>query len=183
MAKNTQNHRAVIRGKHRSILATFLAALVSLCLGPLGARAQTLYVTDPSRGSVGAYNATTGALINATLITGATLNSPTDIGLAISGNTLYLPKTPYTVATYNATTGAAINVNFAAGNDHPVGLAISGNSLFVVNDAPWTARSPNTTLRPERQSTLPSSPGSSAPEDSNRLTRKASRSQATTSSW
>jgi hypothetical protein len=58
------------------------------------------------------YNATTGAAINASFITG--LSEPE--GLAVSGNDLFVVNTlADTVGEYNATTGAVINANFITG--------------------------------------------------------------------
>ena len=92
---------------------------------------------------VGEYNATTGAAINANLITFANLAlEPSD--LALSGNNLYivtdnLSNFYSTIGEYNATTGAAINANLItvsnqAGGGNPLcGLALSGNNLYVSN--------------------------------------------------
>jgi outer membrane protein assembly factor BamB len=77
-----------------------------------------------------AYNATTGAVINANFITG--LSFPT--GLAVFGKTLFVADLQDgSVGAYNATTGSTINANFITGLIAPVGLAVSGNTLFVVN--------------------------------------------------
>jgi hypothetical protein len=86
-------------------------------------------------GSVGKYNASTGATINASFITGLTDAE----GLAVLGNTLFVASyggTPYgggTVGEYDATTGAVINASFITGLSYPTGLAVLGNTLFVVN--------------------------------------------------
>jgi hypothetical protein len=66
---------------------------------------------------VAEYDATTGAVINASFISG--IQSP--VGLAVVGNTLYVAQdegatlgTSF-VSTYNATTGALIKANFITG--------------------------------------------------------------------
>jgi WD40 repeat protein len=93
--------------------------------------------------TVGEYNATTGATINANFITGLS----DALGLALSGDgTALFVTNPgnNTVGEYNATTGAAINANFITGlsnssglalSDDPLGLALSGDgtALFVAN--------------------------------------------------
>jgi len=84
-------------------------------------------------GTVSEYDATTGAAINASFITG--LSSPER--LAALGNTLFVVNGDVgtnidTIGTYNATTGAAINARFLPLFD-PTGLVIAGNTLFVSN--------------------------------------------------
>ena len=82
---------------------------------------NTLFVANFGSGTVGEYDATTGAAINANFITG--LNRP--VGLALLGNTLFVANHGSgTVGKYNATTGAAINANFITGLNTPVGLAV-----------------------------------------------------------
>ena len=87
-------------------------------------------------GSVGKYNASTGAMINASFITG--LSDPE--GLAVLGNTLFVatygdgtPDGGGTVGEYDATTGQLIKAKFIKGLSYPTGLALLGNTLFVVN--------------------------------------------------
>jgi WD40 repeat protein len=77
-----------------------------------------LFVAGYNSGTVGEYDATTGAVINANFITG--LSYPT--GLAVVGNTLYVTSAQVgsasnasLLSTYNATTGAVINANFITG--------------------------------------------------------------------
>jgi hypothetical protein len=99
-----------------------------------------LYVSQGS--TVGEYDATTGAAINANFITG--LSAP--VGLALSGNTLFVANNGSgTVGEYNATTGAAINANFITGLSNPTGLALSGNTLFVANQTSNTVGEYNAT--------------------------------------
>jgi DNA-binding beta-propeller fold protein YncE len=92
-------------------LYAFLITIAVLWAMPRNAHAQ-LYVTQFTGNSVSEYDTKTGALINASFITG--LNGP--IGLALSGNTLFVVNQGNgTVGEYDATTGAAINANFIAG--------------------------------------------------------------------
>jgi hypothetical protein len=80
--------------------------------------------------TVGEYNASTGAAINANFITG--LNQT--YAIALSGNNLFVTNNGgSTVGEYSATTGAAINSNFITGLSYPSGLVLSGNNLFVAN--------------------------------------------------
>jgi DNA-binding beta-propeller fold protein YncE len=75
----------------------------------LAVSGNTLYVSGAALGSVGKYNATTGAAINANFITG--LNDPFGLALSADGTAL-LVSNGSMVSEYNATTGAAINANF-----------------------------------------------------------------------
>ncbi|MDR3406473.1 MAG: autotransporter domain-containing protein [Chthoniobacter sp.] len=128
---NTCLHRRTpTRRKHPAILAVSAAALVALCVAPQGAHAQNIWVGQYGNGTVGEYNATTGATINASLVSGVY-----PYGLAVSGNTLFLaPYSPSaTVTTYNATTGAVINASLVTGVYDTGSLTVSGNNLFVAD--------------------------------------------------
>src|SRR5690348_731553 len=93
----------------RRAVCTLLLGITALWAMPRSARAQVLYVSQGGDSIVGEYDATSGAAINANLITG--LNRP--VGLALSGNNLLVVNFGgTTVGEYNATTGAAINANF-----------------------------------------------------------------------
>lgn len=78
---------------------------------------------------VSEYDATTGALINATLVTG--LVAPK--GIAVSGGILYVGNTfSKTVGEYNAATGAPIHASLIRSLNPPQSLAISGDGLYVL---------------------------------------------------
>jgi len=85
--------------------------------------------------TIGKYNATTGAVINANFITITGLNNA--FGLAVSGNNLFVVTSITsaskidTVSEYNATTGALMNANFITGLSDPGGIVVSGNNLLV----------------------------------------------------
>jgi hypothetical protein len=80
-------------------LCTLLIGIAALLAMPRNARAPVLYVGQSAINSVGEYNATTGAAINANYITG--LNDPA--GLAVSGNDLFVVNYGAdTVGEYNA---------------------------------------------------------------------------------
>lgn len=92
---------------------------------------NTLYVVNVNSNTVGTYNATTGAVINAAFISSG-LNGPRNAAV-VNGN-LFVTNTPAgTVSEYNATTGAVINDSFLSGLNGPFGIAAYGNDLFVSN--------------------------------------------------
>jgi len=73
-----------------------------------------LYITSlgaGNNGKVGVYDATTGAAVNANLVTG--LGGGTQ-QIAVTGNSLYVAKGG-TVAEYNATSGALVNSSLITG--------------------------------------------------------------------
>jgi WD40 repeat protein len=122
-------------------LSVFLIAGAGLLAVPKRADAQ-LYVTQVQAGTVGEYNATTGAVINASFITG--LSAPN--ALLLSGSDLLVANESGSVGEYNASTGAAINQSFITGtNFQPIGLALSGTDLFVANIADETVGKYNVT--------------------------------------
>jgi hypothetical protein len=101
-----------------------------------------LFVANATTDTIGEYDATTGATINANFVTG--LIDPQR--LALSGNNLFVVNglvTPV-VGEYNATTGAAINANFITTVPVPTGIAVSGNTVYLVNSPggsiPWRIR-------------------------------------------
>jgi hypothetical protein len=83
-------------------------------------------------GSIGTYDATSGAAINPSFIT-EFASTPTSI--VLRGNTLYVADNSLgAVRTYDATTGAVVNPSFITGGALsfiPYRLEISGNTLFV----------------------------------------------------
>ena len=94
-----------------------------------------LFVANGTPGTVGKYNAITGAAINANFITG--LNIPN--GLAVSGNKLYVANIgSNTVGVYDATTGAVIKADLIPGLGAPCCLTLSGNDLFVTSHSSGT---------------------------------------------
>ena len=110
-------------------LCTLFLVIAALWTMVRSGRAQ-LYVGQYSANTVGEYDTTTGAPINASLITG--LSAPT--ALTLSANDLFVANSGSgTVGEYNAATGAAINASLITGLIDPEGLALSGNNLFVVN--------------------------------------------------
>jgi hypothetical protein len=113
------------RPLHRA-LCTLLIGVATLWAMPRSARAQ-LYISQApgiqlNDGTVGKYDATTGAAIHANFIQG---NAPT--GLAVSGNNLFLANTfgGSTVGEYDANKGNVINANFITGLNGPIDLAVA----------------------------------------------------------
>ena len=87
--------------------------------------------------TIGEYNATTGAAINASLVTG--LPSANDYYIAVSGNDLFASDTSTgDVSEYNATTGALINSARVTGINHPEGMAVFDGDLFVTSFGSYT---------------------------------------------
>jgi hypothetical protein len=93
-----------------------------------GTRTNGIY--NPGSGSIGVYNATTGATVNAALVTG--LDGPLDIAV-FGGNLLVLNNGSGSIGEYNATTGATVNAALVTGLNS-LGFAVSGGNLFVVNN-------------------------------------------------
>ncbi len=107
-----------------SILALVLS--VGVALSSATARGQNIYVANYN-GTIGEYNATTGAVVNQSLVSG----SGGDIGIAISGSNLFVTNRNGTISEYNATTGAVVNATLVSGLGSPWGIAVSGANLFV----------------------------------------------------
>ena len=128
--------------------ATVKTSLVSGLKGPidLALSGNSLYITDvnlPSSTKIREYNATTGAAINASLVTGLPIQATTII---VSSNNLYMVNYSKTTLTlYNATTGAVVNSSFITGLDGPEGMALSGNNLFIASNNAGTINEYNAT--------------------------------------
>lgn len=134
----------------------------------LAVSGNVLYLADfaigvAGGGSVGTYNATTGAPISPNFITG--LSGPE--ALAVSGNTLYVSNLgPWptavpnlgTVGKYDATTGTAVNATLIGALNGPVDIAVSGPAQIP------SAQSFNLTLQvsPATAGTIAATPVSSS---------------------
>lgn len=109
-----------------------LAACGALCAMPETTSAQ-IFETNWNNGTIGEYDAATGAPINPSFISG--LNVP--VGLTISGGNLFVTNygagAGATIGEYDAATGALINPSFISGLHGPAGVTISGGDLFVAN--------------------------------------------------
>ena len=86
-------------------------------------KGNTLFVDSFHNGTVGEYDAKTGATINANFITGLPLSGPQV--LALLGNRLFVADSfSGAVGEYDATSGEAINASFITGLGFPIGIAI-----------------------------------------------------------
>ena len=119
----------------KHLFGGLIAAVFGLANCSISAAKAQIYVSNSNNNTIGEYDATTGTTINASLITTA---SP--VGIAISGNGLYVSNDSEnppgnTIGEYNATTGTAINASLITGtlfNDvAAVGVALSGNNLYI----------------------------------------------------
>ena len=89
-------------------------------------------------GTIGEYNATTGAPINASLVTGLT---GFGFQIAVSGANLFVAginglapsATNGTIGEYT-TSAATVNASFLTGLKGPTGIVVSGADLFVASD-------------------------------------------------
>src|SRR6202030_1072587 len=119
-------------------------SLLAILLGTLlvgQARGQTIYETnDASSNTIGEYDATTGATINSSLVSG--LNSP--YGIVVYGGDIFVVNASGTIGEYDATTGATINSSLVSGlggsGYGPIGLTEYGGNLFVVQNGPGHAQ-------------------------------------------
>lgn len=91
---------------------------------------KTLFVANVGTGTIGEYDAMTGAAIDPSLITG--LKRP--VGIALKGNDLFVVNRKGTVGKYDATTGAAINAALVSKLlNVSIGIAVEGGDLFITN--------------------------------------------------
>jgi sugar lactone lactonase YvrE len=102
--------------------------LACLVLPRLSA-AGTLYVADRINNTVSSYNSTTGALINASFITG--LNNPWGLTRDSDGNFYVANRSSNTIGKYGPD-GTAINASFITGLSEATAVAVDGSGrLFV----------------------------------------------------
>jgi hypothetical protein len=106
--------------------SAFALLLGTLCIKPATAYAN-IFVTGLN-GTIGEYT-NSGAVVNASLITG--LSTP--VGIAVSGNFLYVTsRDGGTIGKYTVT-GQTVNPALVTGLSNPVGIAVSGDNIFVAN--------------------------------------------------
>src|SRR6266496_3454501 len=117
----------------RTITKTLWNSLLIIFLGTLlaGQAHGQIFVTNEASGTVGEYDAATGAAINASLVSG--LNGG-PAGIALSGGNLFVTNAfEGSIGEYDATTGATINSALVSGLNFPLGIAVSGGNLFVTS--------------------------------------------------
>jgi hypothetical protein len=102
-----------------------LAPLGTMLPGPMAIDGADLLISY-ANGTVGEYDATTGALINPTFISGLSGYAQITVG----GNVVYVSGSG-TVGTYDASSGNGISPNFITGITGEVG-AVSGTSLYII---------------------------------------------------
>ena len=90
-----------------------------------------LFVTDYSTGTIGQYDATTGAAVHVSLVSGLDLPGT----IAISGSNLFVyDRTNGGRIGEYTTSGATVNADLISGlNSGPDGVAVSGSDLYVTN--------------------------------------------------
>ena len=126
----------------RLIIVSSLTACTALLAMPGTARGQIIYETNSGGNTIGEYDASTGAAINAALVSG--LNLPQDI--VVSGGNLWVSnQSGNTIGEYNASTGATVNASLVSGLNAPTGIAVSGGNLWVANNGSNTIGEYNAT--------------------------------------
>src|SRR5206468_737187 len=118
----------------KTTMRTLWNSLLAVLLGTLfaGQAHGQIFVTQQGDGTVGKYDAATGATINATLVSGLTQPN----GIAVSGGNLFVTNFAIgTIGKYDAATGATINASLVSGLIHPTSVAVSGGNLFVTSVA------------------------------------------------
>ena len=90
---------------------------------------SNLFVTNDAAGTIGEYNATTGATVNASLVSG--LSNP--VGIAVAGSNLFVVSAGNadgygTIGEYNATTGGTVNASLVSGLSAEFGIAVQAAS-------------------------------------------------------
>ena len=109
-------------GKYTTAGGTVNASLISGLSSVTGVAVSSdgseLFVATQGDGDIGAYNATTGAAINASLITGLTPEY-----LAVLGSNLYVADFGGKVAEYT-TSGQVVNTSLVSGLNGPLALAV-----------------------------------------------------------
>ncbi len=88
-----------------------------------------LFVADEQSGTISEYNATSGALINGSLVTGFAGVA----GLAISGSNLFALSVSQGAVNDYTTAGTLIASGLVTGLNNPWGIAVSGSNLYVAN--------------------------------------------------
>src|SRR5580698_5145783 len=116
-------------------IATLITGAIALMAFCQNADGEVVLITNTYTGVVTENDATSGASINASFISGI----PGLQGINIDGSTLLLTSTTNnTVRTFNANTGAVINSAFifTSAGITPTSLSLSGNNLFVSYEGP-----------------------------------------------
>jgi hypothetical protein len=116
-----KNMKTIVTANWRPLLRALSALLLSIAaLGVSSSARGQIYVSQIANNTVGEYDASTGAAINASLITGTAT-----AGLALSGKDLFVPhQLVGAIGDYDPSTGAAINANLITGLASPYENAV-----------------------------------------------------------
>jgi hypothetical protein len=106
--------------------------LITGASGPTGLALSGghLFVSSYYNNTVSEYNASTGAVINPSFITG--LSDPQ--GLSLSFNNLYVANYNGTIGEYNVITGAAINASLITGLSGAIGVLVGPYPPCTLSD-------------------------------------------------
>jgi hypothetical protein len=101
-------------------------------VGPVGiaVSGSNLFVTNCYNNTIGEYT-TSGAVVNASLVSGSGLADPG--GIAVSGSDLFVANWNTGTISEYTTSGAVVNPSLISGLAYPVGVAVSGDKLYVTN--------------------------------------------------
>ena len=103
------------------------AALVSGLVSPVGIAVSggNLFVADSVTGTIGEYNATTGAIVDADLISG--LNGPS--GIAVSGENLFVTNFQTGTIGQYTISGETVNASLISGLNQPTDIVVVSGSV------------------------------------------------------
>jgi len=87
-----------------------------------------------STDTVGEYNATTGAVINSSLITLPNHSG----GIALSGSDLFIPNSGGTTISEYTTSGTLVNASLISGLTSLGGIAVSGANISIPEPSTWS---------------------------------------------
>ena len=100
--------------------------------GSVAVGGSDLFATNAFGGTVGEYDAATGATVNAALITGPGGFADPNF-VTVAGSNVYVTnESTGTIGEYT-TGGATVNAALVSGLNSPFGLAVSGSDLWVAN--------------------------------------------------
>jgi hypothetical protein len=120
-----------------SLLSALTAQAAKPTTTPSPTPSRTPILLINNYGSIGAYNVTTGAVINPNFLYTSGGNGNSVNGLpVIFGNILFVIDGQFSIGKYDAATGTAINSTFITlPYNGAWGLAVSGTTLYVSNNA------------------------------------------------
>ena len=105
-------------------LTLFACVASALCAMPGTIPAQ-IFVTNFKTGTIGEYNATTGAIVDADLISG--LNGPS--GIAVSGENLFVTNFQTGTIGQYTISGETVNASLISGLNQPTDIVVVSGSV------------------------------------------------------